>query len=341
MSVLVGDRRSARALDIANVIVAVVVWLLVIAGSDPTVNVNDPFAGQVVTAQDARSYYGLNLADLYAGRTDWNTIGAYPYSPAFAHARLPAQPAAVAAVRRGLDGAPASARCSVLTGPRAVPVRAWWSAAMEIAGGNISLLLAVAIVCGFRWPWTWAFVLLTKITPGIGLLWFALRREWRQLAIALGATAAVVAVSFVLTPGNWFATGSTCWSRTPARAARGRRSRSRSSSALPIGVLLIAWGAPRNQRWVVPVGGDARAAGAVVRLAVDAAGRHPAHDARGAAPRAGRGSWRVVRRGRPAPRAGPERRRSAQATTAPRASANGARFADVKPATLIRPRPTT
>ena len=84
MSVLVGDRRYARALDIANVIVAVVVWLLVIAGSDPTINVSDPFAGQVVTAQDARSYYGLNLADLYAGRTDWNTIGAYPYSPAFA-----------------------------------------------------------------------------------------------------------------------------------------------------------------------------------------------------------------------------------------------------------------
>ena len=61
---------------------------------------------------------------------------------------------------------------------------------MEIAGGNISLLLALAIVAGFSRPWTWAFVILTKITPGIGLLWFALRREWRSLAIALGATAA-------------------------------------------------------------------------------------------------------------------------------------------------------
>ena len=44
----------------------------------------------------------------------------------------------------------------------------------------------VAIVLGFRWPFTWAFVLLTKVTPGVGLLWFAVRREWRSLAIALG-----------------------------------------------------------------------------------------------------------------------------------------------------------
>ena len=106
MSVLVGDRRSARALDIANVIVAVVVWLLVIAGSDPTINVTDPFAGQVVTAQDARSYFGLNLADLYAGRDRLEHHRRVPVLAGVRDARLPAQPAAVDAVRRGLDGAP-------------------------------------------------------------------------------------------------------------------------------------------------------------------------------------------------------------------------------------------
>ena len=32
-----------------------------------------------------------------------------------------------------------------------------------------------------RWPAAWAFVLLTKMTPGIGLLWFAFRRDlWGQ-----------------------------------------------------------------------------------------------------------------------------------------------------------------
>ena len=59
----------------------------------------------------------------------------------------------------------------------------------EILIGQIHLLLAAAIVLGFRWAGTWAFVLLTKVTPGVGLLWFAVRREWRPLAIALGTTA--------------------------------------------------------------------------------------------------------------------------------------------------------
>ena len=86
-----------------------------------------------------------------------------------------------------------------LTGPRLL-LLGLVLGAMEIAGGNISLLLTVAIVAGFRYPWTWAFVILTKITPGIGLLWFVVRREWRQLGIALGATAAIVAVGVVSVP---------------------------------------------------------------------------------------------------------------------------------------------
>ncbi|HJT64619.1 MAG TPA: glycosyltransferase 87 family protein, partial [Candidatus Limnocylindria bacterium] len=50
----------------------------------------------------------------------------------------------------------------------------------------------------------WAWVILTKVTPGIGVLWFGVRREWRSLAVALGVTGAIVAVSFVLTPDLWF-----------------------------------------------------------------------------------------------------------------------------------------
>lgn len=106
---------------------------------------------------------------------------------------------------------------------------------------------------GFRWPWTWALVLLTKITPGVGLLWFAVRREWRSLAIALGATAAVLAVSFVLMPGNWFA-----WlDLLAANTGKGGTWASIPIPLLvrgPIGVALIVWGALRNQRWTVPVG---------------------------------------------------------------------------------------
>ena len=45
--------------------------------------------------------------------------------------------------------------------------------ALELYHGNVHLLIAAAIVLGFRWPATWAFVILTKVTPGVGLIWFA------------------------------------------------------------------------------------------------------------------------------------------------------------------------
>jgi hypothetical protein len=239
-----------RRRHIAGIVIAAVFWVLTIAMADPTVDVKEPLAGWV-TAQDARSYYGLNLSDLYTGRSDWNTIGAYPYSPAFAQLVYPLDqlpwPAFVAVWTALLVGA-----VYLLTGPELFLV-GMVVGAMEIAGGNVSLLLTLAIVAGFRWPWTWAFVLLTKITPGVGLLWFALRREWRQLAIALGATAGVMAVSFLVLPDAWrdwidllranTGKGGT-WAAVPIPLiVRG-----------PIGVALIAWGAFRNQRWTVPVG---------------------------------------------------------------------------------------
>ena len=194
-------RSRPDLLLVAGVAAAVLMLVLVVAGSDPTIDVTEPFSGKLVTGQDARSYYGLNLADLYEGRTNWNTIGAYPYSPAFAQLVYPLNllpwPMFVAAWTVLLLAA-----VFFLTGPRLL-LLGLVLGAMEIAGGNISLLLTLAIVAGFRYPWTWAFVILTKITPGIGLLWFALRREWRQLGIALGATAAIVAVSYLLMPGAW------------------------------------------------------------------------------------------------------------------------------------------
>jgi hypothetical protein len=236
---------------VAGLIVAVAMWLLVVALSNPAIDVSDPFSGQVVTAQDARSYYGLDLADLYTGRSDWNTIGAYPYSPAFAQLVYPLDllpwPVFVGAWTAILVAA-----VYWLTGPDLF-LLGLVVGAMEIAGGNVTLLLAVAIVAGFTRPWTWAFVILTKITPGVALIWFALRREWRALVIALGATALVLGVSFLVLPGQWRAwvellienqgKGGT-WAAIPIPLlVRG-----------PIGVLLIVWGAPRNQRWTVPVG---------------------------------------------------------------------------------------
>ncbi len=246
--------RLAARIDprlLAGIALALIMWVLVIAWSDPTVNATQPWNGQPVTAQDARSYYGFNYADLYAGRTDWNAIGAYPYSPAFAQLLSPLNllpwTLFVAAWTAILIAA-----VWFLTGPDYL-LLGLVVGAMEIAGGNVSLLLALAIVKGFRHPWTWAFLLLTKITPGVGLLWFAVRREWRALAIALGATAAIAAVSYLLMPQAW---------RDWTDLLRGNTGKGGTWAAIPIpllvrgpiGVALIAWGARRNQRWTVPVG---------------------------------------------------------------------------------------
>jgi hypothetical protein len=235
----------------AGFVLAAVLWVLVIVWSDPSIQATQPWNGQPVTAQDARSYYGFNYADLYAGRTDWNSIGAYPYSPAFAQLLYPLNllpwPLFVAVWTAILIAA-----VWALTGPDYF-LLGLVVGAMEIAGGNISILLALAIVKGFRHPWTWSFVLLTKITPGVGLLWFAIRREWRQLAIALGATAAIVAVSYLVMPSAWHD-----W----IELLRGNTGKGGTWAAIPIpllirgpiGVALIVWGALRNQRWTVPVG---------------------------------------------------------------------------------------
>ena len=140
-----------------------------------------------------------------------------------------------------------------LTGPRLLAAGLIFPfTAMEVAGGNVSLLLAVAIVVGFRWPAVWALVLLTKITPGIGLLWFAVRGEWRRLAIAVGATAAIVAVSAFMLPQQWrdwldvvignAGKGGT-WASVPVPLW----------IRLPIAAAVVVWGARTDRAWTVPV----------------------------------------------------------------------------------------
>ena len=174
----------------------------------------------------ARSYYGLNLADLYTGRSDWNTIGAYPYSPAFAQLVYPLDllPWPVFVAWTILIAA-----AYWLTGPNLF-LLGLAVGAMEIAGGNITLLLAVAIVAGFRRPWTWAFVILTKITPGVALIWFALRREWRSLFVALGATGLVLLVSYLVMPRAVAGVG-----RAPGRENQGKGG---TWAAIPIPLLI-------------------------------------------------------------------------------------------------------
>jgi hypothetical protein len=227
-----------------GLVLAIVAWALIVWFSEP-------WGRLWGTGQDARCYYQATLADPYL-HSDWNDPIAYVYSPAFLQlvtplTQLPWQ-AFMAVWTAILIGA-----VRFLTGPRLLAAGLLFPfTAMEVAGGNISLLLAVAIVIGFRWPWTWSLVLLTKITPGIGLLWFAVRREWRSLAIALVATAAILGLSALMLPQQWrdwidvvvnnAGKGGT-WASVPIPLW----------IRLPIAAAIVVWGARTDRAWTVPL----------------------------------------------------------------------------------------
>jgi hypothetical protein len=198
---------------------------------------------------DAWAYWSLDFEHPY--RLAAGSLGAFPYSPVMARLFAPA----------GLLAWPTFlflwlailvATVLWLGWRRSLLVFAFPPVAVDLYHGNIHLLMTAAIALGFRYPAAWAFILLTKITPGVGLLWFAVRREWRRLGIALGVTAAIVAGSLLIDGRLWVewvtdgllrvlgqplgqpAIPVPFWLRLPAAAA------------------LVIWGARTDRRWTVP-----------------------------------------------------------------------------------------
>ncbi|OGO53857.1 MAG: hypothetical protein A2V85_11370 [Chloroflexi bacterium RBG_16_72_14] len=233
---LTPDQRRAfrHGLAIAGLIAAA--WMYVVVGDTTWQR----------PAADGLVYWGVNAADPYAGSAVGG-VNAYLYSPAFAQVfgaigRLPRDVFIVgwtlflAAVAWWL-ARPWPASLLVL----ALPV------SQEVMIGNIHLLLAAAIVVGFRWPGTWAFVLLTKVTPGLGMLWFAIRREWRHLLIALATTSVIAAVSFAISPDAW-------WDWLALLRQDGGSQAQVLVVRLVLAALVVAWGAWTDRRWTVPLG---------------------------------------------------------------------------------------
>jgi hypothetical protein len=162
---------------------------------------------------DVHAYWVADPNNLYPPPGNPLQTDAYLYSPAFEvlvgwGRHLPFE--VFAAIWRALQ----LAVLVWLAGPLTLFVLFTVPVASEVNSGNIQLFLAAAIVLGFRgtggkperwsvWPGLWAFVLLTKVAPGVGLLWFAARRRWRALAVALGVTLAVAAVTFAIWPDRW------------------------------------------------------------------------------------------------------------------------------------------
>jgi len=223
-------RRRVRLFTFAATAVGVVPWLVFVMFDN--------------VAWDAHAYF----VGRYGGGL--GTPDAYLYSPAFSQLIEPLRWMGWEAFRAVWRIAELAALV-VFAGPLTGPLLFVNPIALEIEAGNIHLLLAAAIVAGFRWPALWSFVLLTKVTPGIGLLWFAIRREWRSLTIALGATAVIVVVSLILSPSDWFA-----WISTLASSTGDGDWTVVTLPLLPrlvAAAAIVTWGAFRDQRWTVLV----------------------------------------------------------------------------------------
>ena len=123
----------------------------------------------------------------------------------------------------------------------------------EIWGGNITILLAAAIVLGFSRPFAWAFPLLTKLTPGVGIIWFAVRREWFNLGLAIAATVAIIAAVALVAPGLWADWFQLLLSSTGSSTVEGAVPIP-LLARLPLALAVIAIAAARDERWLLPVG---------------------------------------------------------------------------------------
>jgi len=204
-------------------------------------------------AYDSYAYWLTREGIGYAA-THQGTTGAYLYSPVFAQAIAPltALPWPVfLAIWTLLAAVP----LAWLAGRYALPLVVLPPVFMSVALGQLDLAFAAVMLLGLRWPALWVLPILTKITPGIGLLWFVVRGEWRSLAIAGLATAVTVAVSAAADPVAWGG-----WIAMLTRMDFPELGGGLWFLPLPLGfrlfvaAALIAWGAATDRRWVLPLG---------------------------------------------------------------------------------------
>jgi hypothetical protein len=226
-------------LTIAGLVYIAMVWLRVAPYAPPVPDYGPMF--------DARGFWIAWEGGLYD--IPWRTNEAYVYSPAFAQILWPFTllPWPIFA------GAWTLAAIGCLFWMRVPWMIAFPGVIDDILRGNIHVFLAAAIVLGLRYSAAWSFGILTKVTPGLGLLWFAVRREWRQLGIALGVTGAIVLVSYVASAplwNEWF----DLLAANAGETARIQVVPLPLLVRLPIAAVIVAFGAWTDRAWMLPIG---------------------------------------------------------------------------------------
>jgi hypothetical protein len=204
--------------------------------------------GAVIVALYVWEFSGVGLGDLHAyfraaadpaamyAQHAVDTTDAYMYAPVFAQVLAPLA---------RLGWLMFSASWFAL-----LAASLWWLAR------EWSLAALIALALSFRWPGTWALPLLAKPTIGVGLLWFAVRREWRSLGIALGTTALLGLCSAILAPSLWLD-----WLRVLEDNAASAAPNSYDAPfqffplapRLAVAAILVVWGALRDRHWTLIV----------------------------------------------------------------------------------------
>jgi hypothetical protein len=117
----------------------------------------------------------------------------------------------------------------------------------EVLLGNVYAFLGLAAVLGMRRPEFWAFPLLTKISPGLlGLLWFGVRGEWRQVARVMTASLVITGGSYLLDPTMWHE-----WFQFLAVSRADDKSFLVARALVAAGAVVIA--ARWNKAWCLPL----------------------------------------------------------------------------------------
>ena len=192
---------------------------------------------------DAYSYWAVDATPY-----TWETNLEYRYSPAFLWLIRPFQ----ALPFEVFLGIWTAAHIAAL-----IWLRAGWFLIVpglndDVLRGNVSTFIALfAVLALQRSAAWWAPVLLTKVTPAVGIVWHAVRREWRSLGIATGATAAIVVAGLVVNPDLWGV-----WLET-LLAADATYELGHPLGPLwlrlALGALIVAAGAWTGRAWLVPI----------------------------------------------------------------------------------------